>query len=242
MVVGGSLSKTAVNVSAGGRTQLSGLLAAALAVVALLFLTGLFEDLPTRRSPPSSSRRSSNSSTSRPGRAPQHLHQAPRASVRLGRAARLHRRGRRAPRRARLGTLPGLFFGIGMSLLLLVYRASRPYVAVLGRTPGPEGIFRDVERHPDARPLDESWCCGSRAASTSPTPTTSARRSSRPATREGVRAVILDAETTPFVDVSAARMLADTRDELERQESGCCSPATSVRYATCCGAPPATAT
>ena len=34
------------------------------------------------------------------------------------------------------GTLPGLFIGIGVSLLLLVYRASRPYVAVLGRTPG----------------------------------------------------------------------------------------------------------
>ena len=27
------------------------------------------------------------------------------------------------------GTLPGLFIGIGVSLLLLVYRASRPYVA-----------------------------------------------------------------------------------------------------------------
>ncbi len=29
--------------------------------------------------------------------------------------------------------------------------------------------------------------------------------------------MILDAETTPFVDVSAARMLAGTRDELEAQ-------------------------
>jgi len=46
MVVSGSLSKTAVNASAGARTQVSTLLAAALTVVALLFLTGLFEDLP----------------------------------------------------------------------------------------------------------------------------------------------------------------------------------------------------
>ena len=46
MIVNGSLSKTAVNASAGARTQLSGLVVAVLTVVTLLFLTGLFEDLP----------------------------------------------------------------------------------------------------------------------------------------------------------------------------------------------------
>jgi MFS superfamily sulfate permease-like transporter len=46
MVVDGSLSKTAVNASAGARSQLSGLVVAALTIVTLLFLTGLFEDLP----------------------------------------------------------------------------------------------------------------------------------------------------------------------------------------------------
>jgi MFS superfamily sulfate permease-like transporter len=46
MVVNGSLSKTAVNGSAGARTQLSGLIVAALTILTLLFLTGLFEQLP----------------------------------------------------------------------------------------------------------------------------------------------------------------------------------------------------
>ena len=46
MVVSGSLSKTAVNASAGARSELSGLTAAAVTVITLLFLTGLFEDLP----------------------------------------------------------------------------------------------------------------------------------------------------------------------------------------------------
>jgi high affinity sulfate transporter 1 len=46
MVVNGSLSKTAVNGSAGARSQVSGLVVAALTVVTLLFLTGLFESLP----------------------------------------------------------------------------------------------------------------------------------------------------------------------------------------------------
>jgi sulfate permease, SulP family len=46
MVVNGSLSKTAVNGSAGARTQISGLVVAVLTILTLLFLTGLFEDLP----------------------------------------------------------------------------------------------------------------------------------------------------------------------------------------------------
>ena len=45
MVVNGSLSKTAVNGSAGAKT-LSGIVVAALTILTLLFLTGLFEDLP----------------------------------------------------------------------------------------------------------------------------------------------------------------------------------------------------
>ena len=52
------------------------------------------------------------------------------------------------------GTLPGLFIGIGISLLLLVYRASRPYVAELGRTSGPEAAYRDIAIHDDAQPPD----------------------------------------------------------------------------------------
>src|SRR3954462_1854028 len=46
MVVNGSLSKTAVNASAGARTQLAGVIVAALSIVPLLALTGLFEQLP----------------------------------------------------------------------------------------------------------------------------------------------------------------------------------------------------
>ena len=46
MVVNGSLSKTAVNGSAGARSQLSGTTAAVLTLVTLLLLTGLFEKLP----------------------------------------------------------------------------------------------------------------------------------------------------------------------------------------------------
>jgi sulfate permease, SulP family len=46
MVVNGSLSKSAVNGAAGANSQVSGLVAAAMTIVTLLVLTGLFEKLP----------------------------------------------------------------------------------------------------------------------------------------------------------------------------------------------------
>ncbi len=46
MVVQGSLSKTAVNAGAGAKSQAWSLVVAVLTVVTLLFLTGLFEELP----------------------------------------------------------------------------------------------------------------------------------------------------------------------------------------------------
>jgi sulfate permease, SulP family len=106
MVVNGSLSKTAVNGSAGARSQVSGLVVAALTVLTLLFLTGLFETLP----------------------------EATLAA--LGGVLVFD-------------TLPGLFIGIAVSLLLLLYRASRPHVAVLGQVPGADGHYGDILRHPE---------------------------------------------------------------------------------------------
>ena len=216
MVVAGSLSKTAVNASAGGRTQLSALLAGALAVVALLFLTGPFEDLPTTTLAAIVIAAVVGLVDVRAVLALYHTY-----TKRLGREYGWVARPDFIAALAALlgvlvlGTLRGLFAGIGVSLLLLIYRASRPYVAVLGRTPGRTGPTGTSSATPTPTRPTTSWCCASRAASTSPTPTTSARRSSRPAPREGLRAVILDAETTPFVDVTAARVLADTRDELD---------------------------
>ncbi len=150
MVVNGSLSKTAVNGAAGARTQLSGLIVAALSILTLLALTGLFEDLP----------------------------EATLAAIVIAAVIELvdyhalielyrahtERLGREfgfasrpdfiAAVAALLGvtvfdTLPGLFIGIGISLLLLIYRASRPYIAALGREPGPDGRYSDINRHPE---------------------------------------------------------------------------------------------
>ena len=218
MVVSGSLSKTAVNGAAGARTQLSGLVVAALTVVTLLTLTGLFQRLP----------------------------QATLAAVVIAAVielvdvpalARLYRVYTRRLGRyygvaarpdfiaavaALLGvlifdTLPGLFIGIAISLLLLIYRASHPHIAVLGKVPGTAGQYGDLERHPENQPLPgivilrvESSLFFANADAV--------RQSVRAhAAEAGCRVVVLDAATVPAIDVTAVHMLADLTEGLERE-------------------------
>ncbi len=133
MVVNGSLSKTAVNASAGARSQLSGLIVAALTVITLLVLTGLFEDLPE-----ATLAAIVIAAVIELVDVPALVKLYDTYSSRLGREfGFVARPDFIAATAALLGvtvfdTLPGLFIGITASLLLLVYRASRPYIATLG--------------------------------------------------------------------------------------------------------------
>ncbi|WP_236246017.1 SulP family inorganic anion transporter [Streptomyces sp. CC210A] len=215
MVVNGSLSKTAVNASAGARTQLSGVFVAALTVMTLLFLTGLFEQLPEAvlagvviaalvdlvdiPSPVSLYR----VFTRRLGQA-------------YGVAARPDFIAAVA---AMLGvlvfdTLPGLFIGIGASLLLLLYRSSRPVVTELGQVPG-NGHFAALDRHTDSLRIPGVTVLrveGGIYFANAERVRSTVRRT---AGREGTTAVVLDAETVPFVDVGAVRMLDELAGDLE---------------------------
>jgi MFS superfamily sulfate permease-like transporter len=216
MVVNGSLSKTAVNGSAGARSQISGLVCAALTVLTLLFLTGLFEELPEAT-----------------------LAAVVIAAVielvdvaalvalyrvytrSLGRAYGVAARPDFiAAVAAMLGvlvfdTLPGLFLGIAISLLLLLYRVSRPHVAVLGRVPGTVGQYGDVERHPENEPP-----AGVAVLRVESSLFFANAEHVRGAVRRNVgpdtKAVVIDAETVPSIDVSAARMLGELAADLER--------------------------
>lgn len=217
MVVNGSLSKTAVNGGAGANSQLSGLVVAALTVVTLLFLTGLFESLP----------------------------EATLAAVviaalielvdvpALVRLYRFHTRGAGrayavaarpdfvAALAALLGvlvfdTLPGLFIGIVVSLLLLLYRASRPHIAVLGKAPDGDQ-WSDIARHPEnqqargivvLRPETGLFFANADAV----------RDAVRAHVTGGVRAVVLDAETMPSIDVTAVTMLVALAGDLARDD------------------------
>jgi sulfate permease, SulP family len=113
-------------------------------------------------------------------------------------------------------TLPGLFLGIAISLVLLVYRASRPHVATLGRVRGRRDHWVDVERHPeDEAPPGlvvlrvEGGLFFANAEHV--------RATVLDRVDEDTKAVVLDAQTMPFVDVSAARMLRELADDLQRR-------------------------
>jgi len=215
MVVGGSLSKTAVNAGAGARSQLSGLVCAVLTVLTLLLLTGLFEDIPDATLAAV-------------------VITAVVALVDVGALVALYRVYTRALGRlygiaARpdfiaaiaamlgvlvFGTLPGLFLGVAISLALLVYRVSWPHVAVLGRVPGARGHWVDLDRHPeDVAPAGvvvlrvEGGLFFANSEYVHTMVLASLKRDTQ--------GVVLDAQTMPFVDVTAARMLGELARELD---------------------------
>ncbi len=49
-----------------------------------------------------------------------------------------------------IGVVPGIFVSVGIALGMFVWRAWRPYSAILGRLNGVKG-YHDIGRHPDAR-------------------------------------------------------------------------------------------
>jgi len=51
---------------------------------------------------------------------------------------------------ALVGVVPGIFVSVAIALGLFIWRAWRPYSAVLGRLHGVKG-YHDISRHPDAR-------------------------------------------------------------------------------------------
>ena len=225
MVVNGSLSKTAVNGSAGAKSQLSPLTAAVLTLVTLLFLTGIFEKLPEATLAAiviaAVVELIDVASLRRLWR------------VRTGQLARIYQVTSRADFvgaiTAMLGvlifdTLPGLVIGICVSLLLLLARTSRPHLAVLAPVaktgPGQNAgtAWVDTERHPDVQPVAGVLVVRVEA---------SLVFSNAEYVRDRVRAlvgemtpvprlVVLDGQTTPSVDVTAAAMLTLLKSDLQR--------------------------
>jgi anti-anti-sigma factor len=115
-------------------------------------------------------------------------------------------------------TLPGLFIGISVSMLLLIYRASRPYVARLGREPGPHGRYSDVDRHPDNEMPPHVAVVRVESGLYFANADAIRGRILHVAEEDGITAIVIDAETVPFIDVTAARMLAALDQDLRRRE------------------------
>ena len=213
MVVNGSLSKTAVNGAAGARSQVSGLVVAVLTLITLLFLTGLFQELPEATLSAvviaavielvdfPALRRLYRVWTDRLG------------SI-YGFAARADFAAAIA---AMLGvlifdTLPGLVIGIGVSMLLLLYPVSRPHVAGLAKR---DGAWLDVERHEDLD-ADPTRLVVRVESGLFFANSDHVRERIEALRTPQTRIVVLDAETSPFIDISAAEMLAQLASSLAR--------------------------
>lgn len=133
--VAGGFSRTAVNAEAGARTPLAGVFAAGLIALVLLFATDLFRFLPM----------SVLAAT---------IIVAAWALVdikTLRHAWHYDRAEALALVATALGVLLagvdiGIGVGVALSIAILIWRASRPHMAILGRVPGTEH-FRNVQRH-----------------------------------------------------------------------------------------------
>lgn len=217
MIVNGSLTKTAVNESAGARTQASGLAAAALTILTLLFLTPFFAYLPDTTLA-AVVIAAVVQLVDFPGLADLFRISTRRQGLELGVTARPDFVSALASLIGVLvfDTLPGLFIGIGISILVLVYRASRPYVAILGRVPGQEGLFGDVERHPEYEEVAGITVLRVDGGLFFANADYVRGRIRCVVAARNPHVVILDGGAMPYIDVTAVRMLEALTGELRR--------------------------
>ncbi len=113
-------------------------------------------------------------------------------------------------------TLPGLFIGVGVSLALLVYRASHPHIAVLGRVARTDS-FADVTRDITARPVRGVVMLRPETGLFFANAEAVRDRIRSDVAHSDARAVVLDAQTIPSIDLTAIRMLDELADDLERR-------------------------
>jgi high affinity sulfate transporter 1 len=205
--VAGGLSQSAVNDKAGARTPLALVFASGALALCLLFLTGLLRDLPKAVLAAI-------------------VLMAVKDLIKVREIARLRRVSRMEFRVAMvalagvllLGILQGVLLAAVASLALLLARASRPHVAVLGRIPGTRR-YSDMERHPDNEPVVGAVLLRVEAslmyfnADNVLRETLAKAREAPP----GTELAVLDLSTSPYVDMAGARMLMRLQEALAKE-------------------------
>ncbi len=202
--VSGADSRTAVNDSVGGKSQVTGLVAAGLIVVTLLFLTVPLASLPI----------------------------AVLSAVLVNSALGLFDLPglvglrRISPREFRLsiitllgvitvGVLPGVLVAVGVAILQLLAKASHPHDAVLGRIPGTDG-YHDIKDRPEAETIPGLliFRFDSALVFFNSDHFKSRVRTVVKEAKAEVRCLVLDAETMPGMDSTGAAALGEVCNEL----------------------------
>ena len=136
--VNGSQSRSFVQADAGGRSNLAGLVCAALVVATLVWLTGLFEQLPDAVLSGIVIVAGIGLFALDDFKA---LWRLRRSEFVLGAST--------VVAVLVFGMLGGIAFAIGLSLLVTIAKVARPHTAVLGRVAGTD-TYRDLDQYPDA--------------------------------------------------------------------------------------------
>ena len=134
-------SRTAVAERSGAKTQLTGVIGAALIILMIVLVPGLFRNLPQ---PALAAVVITASLSLADIPATVRLWRQRKAEFLLSIAAFLGV--------ALLGVLPGIAIAVGLSILNVFRRTWWPYDTVLGRVDGLEG-YHDIHSHPEARHL-----------------------------------------------------------------------------------------
>jgi high affinity sulfate transporter 1 len=206
--IGSSLSKSAANDRAGAHSQMSGMIAAAVTVLVALFFTQFFYALPEAAL-------GAIVIVAVSGMIKfakmQHLYRVRRADFVLAVVALLAV--------LTVETLEALLIAVIVSLFALVWRASHPRLAVLGRVPGRLELA-DIRRYPTNRAVPgllivrpENGLFFANAAGFRDAIIEEMSTSAGP-----VRAVLLDLGATTDLDVPSADMLADLGEELHGRD------------------------
>jgi len=203
-IVVGSLSKTSVSMGSGGKTQMASLVNALFVILTLMFLLPLFTNLP---------------------------HAALAAIVieamlglldfsylkKLWKQSRIELTVAMIAYIAVMvvGVLPGMGLGVALSILILIYRASSPHNAVLGRESGTNS-FRDISIRPNLETVPGLliFRFDSSLFFASATHFEDALQAQIMKADKAVHTVLVDAESINLIDSTATEMLMKLQAEL----------------------------
>ena len=206
-LVVGSLSKTSISMSSGGKTQVSSIVHGVFVLLTLLFLMPLFSNLP---------------------------HATLAAIVieaMLGLANISYFKNLRRIKKIEhalallaffgvlfVGVLQGIGLGVIAAILLLIHRASHPDTAVLGQIPETQ-MYRDTAIHPEAITIPGLliFRFGTGLIFPNANYFRSSLKQKIQESTTPVKKVLIDAETINLIDTTSLEMLSKLRLELAKE-------------------------
>ncbi|NJD59708.1 MAG: sulfate permease [Anaerolineae bacterium] len=206
MIASGGMSASAVKEGAGGRTQVTNLVAWIFTIITLLFLTPLFTQLPEAVLAALIIHAVWHIIASRKL---QKIRSASPVEFWFGVLALLGV--------ILIDVLPGMVIGLVASLVFVIYKSSRPHLSSLGRVPGIPGAYSDLSRHPENIPVPGILILRLDAPIYYANAQTVRElvRSYIAVTQPPPRAVVLDSTAEDNLDITSVEMLKSLLGELK---------------------------